>query len=191
MNALDILLLALIGISGVMSFRVGLLREVFALGALLIGILAGVVLSRAFAVTLPDLFGSRAVSQVVLFLVVFLVVYVIVSLIGGMIARAARSIHLGWADRLLGFLFGSLRGAILGMLLIIGLAIVLPAKHPLLAGSRGCALADQPIRIFSDLLPDRAREYLQERYAVLRGVNARVPRYARPSGPAQGERLAL
>ena len=38
MNALDILLLALVVISGLLSLRLGLVREVFALGALLIGI---------------------------------------------------------------------------------------------------------------------------------------------------------
>jgi len=169
MNALDILLLALVVISGLLSLRLGLVREVFALGALLIGIFGAILLSRVFAPLLPELFGSAAVTQIIFFLLCFLVLHVLVSLVGALISRFVRGVRLSWADRLLGFAFGIVRGTLLAILLVVGLTFVLPVKHELFAGSRGYALADGPVRVFAELLPEKARDSLQSRYRTLRG----------------------
>lgn len=181
MNALDIVLLGLVAISGLLSLRLGLVREVFALGALLIGLFGAVLLSRAFAPVLPELFGSAAVTQIIFFLICFLVLHVFISLIGAVISRFLRSAKLGALDHLLGFLFGVARGTVLAILLIVGLTFVLPARHSLFAGSRGCAWADAPVRIFADLLPDKAGEFLRGRYGNLRGAGAPTPAAA-PAG---------
>ena len=169
MNALDIVLLGLVVISGLLSLRLGLVREVFALGALLIGIFGAILLARAFAPLLPVLFGSAAVTQIIFFLVCFLVLHVFISLIGAGISRFLRSAKLGAVDHLFGFLFGLARGTVLAILLIVGLTFVLPAKHSLFAGSHGCAWADTPVRIFAELLPEKAGEFLRARYGSLRG----------------------
>jgi membrane protein required for colicin V production len=168
MNALDIIALAIIGISGLMSFRVGLIREVFALGALLIGLFGAFVLTRALAPQLPVFFDSAAVTEVLCFVVLFIAVYLVVSLVGSMIARAIRAIRLGWLDHLLGFVFGCVRGIIVVILLIIGLTLVLPERHPFLVESHARAFAGPSIELFADLLPERAGELLRERHGELR-----------------------
>ncbi|MCK4414520.1 MAG: CvpA family protein [Candidatus Eisenbacteria sp.] len=168
MNALDIIALAIIAASGLMSFRVGLIREVFALGALLVGLFGAVVLTRAVASRLPVFFDSPAVTEVLCFLALFLAVYLVVSLVGSMIARAIRSIRLGWLDHLLGFVFGCARGAIVVLLLLIGLTLVLPEGHPVLRQSHARALAGPSIELFAGLLPERAGALLQERHEKLR-----------------------
>jgi membrane protein required for colicin V production len=183
MNALDILLLGLLALSGVMSLRLGLVREVFALAALLIGLFGAVLLTRAFSGVLPVLFHSAALTQIIFFLVAFILIHILVSLVGAVISRFLRAAKLGWADHLLGFGFGVLRGAILALLLLVGLTFVLPARHPLFAGSRGCHLAETPLRVFSDLLPDSARDSLQERYRALLGVAEQRP--AEPQAPRE------
>ncbi|MFH1143990.1 MAG: CvpA family protein [Candidatus Eisenbacteria bacterium] len=182
MNVLDIIVLAVIALSGLMSFRVGLVREVFALGALLVGIFAALILTRAAAPKLPVFFESAAVTQVLAFVVIFLVIYLIVSLIGSLIARVIRSVKLGWADHLLGFVFGCLRGAVIGVLLLIAFILVLPAHHALLRESRAREMADGPIRVFAELLPARARTLIEERHA---GAQERT---AQPRGDEQQPR---
>ena len=77
MNALDILLLAIIAVSGLLSIRVGLIREAFALGALLIGLLAAVVLGRVYGPRIPDVVGNPVATQVLFFLASF--VYILWS----------------------------------------------------------------------------------------------------------------
>jgi len=188
MNALDIALLGLVLISGLLSLRLGLVREVFALGALLIGIFGAILLSRAFSPLLPELFGSAAVTQIIFFLVCFLVLHVFISLIGAGISRFLRAAKLSVVDHLFGFLFGVARGTVLAILLIVGLTFVLPARHPLFAGSHGCAWADTPVRIFSDLLPEKAGEFLRARYGTLRGAGAPVAP-AVPAGRGESARL--
>jgi membrane protein required for colicin V production len=181
MNTLDIVLLGLVVISGLLSLRLGLVREVFALGALLIGIFGAILLSRAFAPLLPELFGSAAVTQIIFFLICFLLLHVLVSLIGAVISRFLRTAQLSAVDHLLGFLFGLARGTVLAILLIVGLTFVLPAKHPLFSGSRGCSWADTPVRIFAELLPEKAGDFLRGRYGSLRGSES-PPRTVAPLG---------
>lgn len=177
MNGLDVLLLAVIGVSGVMSFRVGLIREAFALGALLIGLLAGVVLGRAYAASIPDFVGNPAATQVLFFLASFLVVYILVTLIGTAIARLVRNMHLGWADHLLGLTFGLLRGSIVVLLLLAGLVFVLPdlvPKHPeVLTDSAVFRIAGGPLRVFSQVLPEKAAQELRERHQLYHDLRAR------------------
>jgi membrane protein required for colicin V production len=177
MNGLDILLLAVIGASGVMSFRVGLIREAFALGALLIGLLAGVVLGRAYAAAVPDVVGNPAATQVLFFLACFLIVYILVTLIGSLIARLVKSLRLGWADHLLGLTFGLLRGTIVTLLLLAGLILVLPdllPRHPeILTGSAVFRVAGDPLRVFAQVLPEKAAEALRERHELYRDLRTR------------------
>ncbi len=168
MNALDILLLAIIAVSGLLSFRVGLIREAFALGALLIGLLAAVVLGRVYGDRLPDVVGNPVATQVLFFLATFLVFYVLVTLVGSLIARIIKAMSLGWADHLLGFAFGCLRGAILVLLVLAGLTLVLPdllPKHPgVLGGSAVYRAADAPMRALASVLPEKVGEALRERH---------------------------
>ncbi len=171
MHTLDILLLVVIGISGLLSFRVGLIREAFALGALLIGLLAAVVLGRVYGSHLPDLIGGQVATQVVFFFVCFLLFYILVILLGLMIARLIKTMQLRWADHLLGFLFGAIRGAILGLMVLAVLTLVLREGHPFLAKSSGYRLADAPLRVLTVLLPEKAEEALRERHQLYRKLN--------------------
>jgi membrane protein required for colicin V production len=177
MNGLDIVLLAVIAASGIMSFRVGLIREAFSLGALLIGLLAGVVLGRTYGAAIPDVLGNAVATQVVFFLVCFLVVYLIVTLIGSAIARLVKNLHLHWADHLLGLAFGMLRGIIVVLFLLAGLILVMPTllpKHPdVLTGSAVFRAADVPLRVLAQVLPEKAAEALRERHELYRDLRAR------------------
>jgi len=176
-NGLDIVLLAIIATSGIMSFRVGLIREAFALGALLIGLLAAVIVGRSLGSSIPNVLGNQVASQVVFFLVCFLVTYVIVTLIGSAIARLIKNLNLHWADHLLGLAFGLLRGAILVLLLLAGLTLVMPTllpKHPdVLNGSAVFRAADGPLQVVAEILPEKAGEALRERQELYRGLRER------------------
>lgn len=191
MNLLDIILAALIFISGLMSLRVGLIREIFALGSLLIGIFVAIVLTRALAPLLPDLLGSRVVTQVAFFLAVFLAVHILVSLVGTFSSKLIRAGHLGALDRLLGFVFGCLRGAIVSIMIIIALAFALPENSSLLLESRAVRLAGKPIEVFAGLLPDDARLALQKRQAGMQGWLRRIEERDPQASPAVGPGVAL
>jgi membrane protein required for colicin V production len=170
MNELDVVILVIIGVSGLMSFRVGLIREAFALGALLIGLLAAIVLGRVYGSEIPDLIGTRWATEVVFFLVCFLVFYLIVTLLGSMIAKLIKAMQLRWVDHLLGFLFGCVRGAILAVLILAALTLVLPERSTLLAHSSGYSLARGPLRVLARMLPEKAEEVLRRRHEIYRDL---------------------
>ncbi len=166
MNPVDIILAILVAVSGLMSFRVGLIREAFALGALLIGLLAAVVLGRAYGPRVPDVIGNEVATQVVFFFACFVVVHVLIVLLGVVISRLIKAMQLSWVDHLLGFVFGAVRGAILGLLILAVLTLVLPRQHKLLAESQGYRLARGPLRLIAQMLPEKAEEALRERHRL-------------------------
>lgn len=170
MAPLDIIILVIVGISGAMSFRVGLIREAFALGALLIGLLAAVVLGRVYGNEIPDVFGNAVATQALFFLLCFLVFYVLVTLLGAAVGRLIKAMKLRWIDHVLGIVFGCVRGTILTILLLAGLTLILPEEHGFLARSRGFRLAEEPIRGLAKLLPEKAEEALEGRHAIYRGL---------------------
>ncbi|MBD3235175.1 MAG: hypothetical protein GF330_00535 [Candidatus Eisenbacteria bacterium] len=163
MNVVDVVVLAIIAISALLSLRVGLIRELFALGSLLIGIAGAAVLSRTYGNQIPDLLGNSVATQVAFFAVCFLGVYLLVGLIGRLIARTLRVMRLGAFDHLLGLVFGAVRGALIAFLLLALLVFILPQDHALLRGSHAYDYARGPLRSFAELLPDRAREVLRQR----------------------------
>ncbi len=168
MTLLDILLLAIIGISGLLSLRIGLIREAFALAALLIGLLAAIVLGQTYGNDLPDWIGNPVATQVLFFLVCFLAFYLLVTLVGASIARLIKAIKLRWMDHLLGFVFGAIRGAIIVVLLLAGLTLVLPKGSTLLTESRLYGYAEEPIEMLAKMLPEKAEEALRKRHEILR-----------------------
>ncbi len=173
MTPLDILLLVIIGVSGILSLRIGLIREAFALAALLIGLLAAIVLGRSYGHQVPDWIGNPVATQVLFFLVCFLLFYLVVVLIGATLARLIKAIKLRWMDHLLGFVFGTLRGAIVVLLLLAGLTLVLPKGSPILAESRLYGGAREPIRMLAKMLPEKVEEALRQRHEIYERVAPR------------------
>lgn len=171
MTLLDILLLAIIGVSGILSLRIGLIREAFALAALLIGLLAAIVLGQTYGNDIPDWIGNPVATQVLFFLVCFLVFYLLVVFVGAAIARLIKAIKLRWMDHLLGFVFGAIRGAIIVVLLLAGLTLVLPKGNSLLAESRLYGYAEEPIEMLAKMLPEKAEEALRHRHEILRRLS--------------------
>lgn len=162
MNVVDVVVLVIVGISALLSLRVGLIREVFALGSLLGGLAGAAVLSRTFGNQIPDLLGNSVATQVAFFVICFLAVYILVSLIGRAIAKTIRVFHLGAIDHLLGLAFGALRGALIAFLLMVLLVFILSKDHSLLTESRAYAYSQGPLKAFAELLPDKAREFLRQ-----------------------------
>jgi membrane protein required for colicin V production len=170
MNLVDLIAVAIIGISALLSLRVGLLREMFALGSLLLGLVGAIILGRAYAHRVPDYLGSRAATQVAFFVISFLGVYIVVGLIGGIVSRATRAVKLGFVDHMLGFMFGAVRGMLLCFLLIVLLTLILPSDSTLLAHSQAYALAQGPMRVFASWLPAAAGAALADRPAAAKPI---------------------
>jgi len=129
MNWVDLVVLALMLVSGLLGAMRGLVREVLGVAA---WVVAAFVASSygAFPIVAPWVrrqFSDPGVADAVAFGGVFLIVLVVLWLVVRVISNAVRGSALGGLDRSLGLVFGLGRGAALlvvaYILLSIGLAI--------------------------------------------------------------------
>jgi membrane protein required for colicin V production len=125
MTWFDYAVLSVLGVSLLWSLLHGFVRELVSV----LGWVAAFVLATAFtqvvARMLPESLGSF-LAGLIAFLVIFVGTWLLSGLIGLILSKAAKAAGLGWADRLLGGLFGLVRGAV-----IVLVAVMLGGLTPL------------------------------------------------------------
>jgi len=168
MNALDIAFLAIIGISGLLSLRLGLIRECFALGAMLIGLLAVAVLGQTIGSNLPNWLSNEVASQLIFLLISFLVLYLLIIVLGSVVAKQVRSVKMRLVDYLLLVLFGMIRGVLIVILVTAGLTMVMPEGNEIMVTSRIYHLQHNPLTTLAKLFPPEAEEAFSDRHRQFR-----------------------
>ena len=127
LSPLDWVLIALLLYSTVAAFLRGIFREVFSLVGLVAGILFAswnypMVAERLIAwLAIPF-----ATAEIAAFLLIVVVVMVLCGLAGRLLSTTARTIGLGFLDRLLGAAFGFSRGFLMGVALMMGVTAFAP-----------------------------------------------------------------
>jgi membrane protein required for colicin V production len=127
MNPLDWLLAILLTYSVVRAVMRGFFQEAFALGGLILGFLLACWFYGSLAVTLKGLITSPQIAELTAFLLILIGTMIVASLIGKLLRHTASAIGLGFVDRLLGAVFGLLRGALLGVALLLAVTSFLPS----------------------------------------------------------------
>ena len=126
MNPLDWLLTILLAYSVVRAALRGFVQETFALGGLIAGFFFACWFYRDLAIELKGLINAPPVAQLAAFVLLLLATMVLASLIGKLLRRTVSAVGLGFIDRLLGALFGLLRGMLLGVGLLLAITAFLP-----------------------------------------------------------------
>jgi membrane protein required for colicin V production len=126
MNPLDWLLAILLVYSVVRAAMRGFFQETFALGGLMLGFLLACWFYRLLAIQLKGLITSLQIAELAAFLLILAGTMIVASLLGRILRHTASAIGLGFVDRLLGAVFGLLRGALLGVALLLALTAFLP-----------------------------------------------------------------
>lgn len=126
MNAVDLVIVSIVVLSGIASLRTGFLRE--ALG--LIGLILGVFLASRFYATgagyLANLIPDPDVAKIVSFLLIWLCIWIGAVLLAGMGRQALDWMSMSWVDVLLGAAYGIARG-----LAIVLVLLVLFTRYPI------------------------------------------------------------
>ena len=119
MTILDIIVLAVIGISILLGVVKGLVREVLSLAAWVMAFLAANLAAPEVARLLPEGMASDEIRLLAGFAVVFVLVLIGLSVLSMMASKLVKIAGLGMADRLLGGVFGLLRGALVVTILVL------------------------------------------------------------------------
>ena len=149
MNLLDyIIIVAMIYliIKGIMR---GFLREIFSLA----GVILGICLGNFFQPWVTDLLRPSLPSTeylpLISFALIFAVILILFNLIGWVINLLSKKVFLGWLDRTLGACLAIAKGVIVTYLVIVMLTFFIPAKTPLIAGSK---VAPSIIRSYQSMI---------------------------------------
>jgi len=119
----DLAILALILLSTLFAFVRGVVRELIALVAWVVGFVGAIAFAPTVGAWIPEIPGYPAVRYLIAFAVILIAALVIGAIIAGPLARVIRAAGLGFVDRFLGSIFGVLRGllVIVGFVLVAGL----------------------------------------------------------------------
>jgi membrane protein required for colicin V production len=160
MNLLDLFLAVLFVWFAISGIARGLVRQLFSLGGLVAGHLAG---ARWYAFAQAKLGLSFQYAEVVGYAVVFLAVYLAIRLVGGLVEGQVRKSKLSGTDRLAGMAAGLVKGALLSILIVFLLVILLPRDARLLRESKAAPAAMAAGKRLAATFPDRFAESFGEK----------------------------
>lgn len=130
LNWIDFIFVGLIGLSLVISLFRGLVREIISLLTWVIGFWAAFSFSSQLAIYLNPIGGPTAFRLIVAFIMIFLAVWVIGFIVNALVSRVVHQTSFGASDRLLGGVFGILRGVLLVFIIILLVNITQFATRP-------------------------------------------------------------
>ena len=157
MNTVDIIVIAVIGISALIALLRGFVREMLTIGS---WIGAALVTLYGFAYVQPKFeqwISSKLAADIAGGIVLFLVSLILFSILSHQIARFVRGSALTAVDRSLGLLFGLVRGAILVSLAYM---LVLWGNPNILRGARTTPMMARGAEILRNMAPKELAEDL-------------------------------
>lgn len=162
MNWADIVILAVIGISIIVSLFRGFIREVFSLFVWVLAIWLGLQFSGLLAGALEPWIELPSARVIIAFAGIFLVVLVIGGLVNYLLGKLIESTGLSATDRLVGGLFGALRGVAIVLVAVIVLTLTPFKEDPWWEESRLLPEFTRLAEWAKEFLPESVREKLRE-----------------------------
>jgi membrane protein required for colicin V production len=152
MNWLDIVLFIVLAVCAFLGFRRGLIQAVLILAGLVLGVFLGGRFYSPFA-DLLSFIPSVTAARVVAFIIIFIIVIAAAVVAAFLLRKTIAAIKLGWADRVLGALFGLTAGAV-----ICGASLAILAHFFNIEGTVGqsgiASLLLDRVPVLLALLPD-------------------------------------
>ena len=130
MTGFDYAVLAIVGISVLLSIIHGFVRELLALASWIVAFIAAQLFAADAARLLPAAITSGSGRLLAAFLAVFLVVLLAMTLAANLLSRLFRAAGLGLADRALGAVFGLVRGFAIVMVVVLLAGLTALPRQP-------------------------------------------------------------
>lgn len=126
----DIVILAVIGVSIMVSLFRGFLREVFSLFVWVLAVWLALQFSGALAEVLVPWIELPSARVIIAFAGLFILVLVVGGLLNYLLGKLIESTGLSATDRLVGALFGALRGMVIVLVAVIILGLTPLTEDP-------------------------------------------------------------
>ncbi len=114
MNVLDIIIGVILILFAFAGLRKGLIIEAFYLASFIVGIYGAMFFSDAVAAWMTGFVkASGDVIAIIAFILTFIGILILVRFLGRMISSLVEAISLGFFDKIGGFVFGAMKGALM------------------------------------------------------------------------------
>jgi len=160
---LDFLFAGIVLISTICALRKGLVREIVSILSLVGGFVLAVFYYRVPAAMLADFTRTESVADFLGFLIVFLGCILIGIIAAFLINRFVKAASLKWIDRLLGGIFGFLRGWAISSIVVVAL-IAFPIRENVMARSFLAPFLLAGARAAVVLVPQSLKDKFNEQY---------------------------
>lgn len=122
MNWLDVLLLIPLLIGLVRGLMRGLVTEVIAILVVILGVLGARLFAPPLSTWMHKQFAWQGeVCDVVAYVLIFLSIAIVLAILARLLSKFLKAIHLGWANRLFGGVFGICKYAILVLIVVFAM----------------------------------------------------------------------
>ncbi len=112
MTGFDIIVLIVVGVAAIGGFMRGLVQEVLSLAAWILAAFAIAYLHTPLTDALKGLYDAEPATSILAFALLLLIPYAAMKVIASNVGEASRNSILGPIDRVLGFGFGAVKGAL-------------------------------------------------------------------------------
>jgi membrane protein required for colicin V production len=118
MTSFDYVVLAIIGLSVLLSVMHGFIREVLALAGWVTAFFVAKAYMLELLPLLPQAIPTESLRLLAAFLILFLATLLVCTLLAIALSQIFKKIGLGWLDRIMGGIFGLLRGIVIVSVLV-------------------------------------------------------------------------
>lgn len=186
MTGFDIAIMILIGLGAITGFMRGLVQEVLSLAAWVLAMVAIHNLHTPLSMQLVRYVGTESGAAVLAFALLLLVPYAIFRLLADRLGQASRNSVLGPIDRLLGFGFGTIKGAIIAVMafsvLVLGYDTVwgVGGRPTWIVQSRSYPFINAASEQLVGMIAERRRAAADAEQDKLDGKSAKPAKSAKP-----------
>ena len=129
-NWLDVILILPLVVGLVRGLMHGFISEIIAIVVVILGVLGARFGAPAFSAWLLTQFAwPQGVCDVVAYTLLFLAVAILLSIAARLLTKFLRAIHLGWANRLMGGVFGIAKYGLIVLIIVFAMDRTNDAFH--------------------------------------------------------------
>ena len=130
MNWLDVLLVLPLLFGLIRGLMRGLISEIIAIVVVILGVLGARFGAPAFSAWLLAQFAwPQGVCDVVAYILLFMAIAIVLAIVAKLLNKFMKAIHLGWANRLAGGLFGTAKYALIVLVVVFAMDRTNDAFH--------------------------------------------------------------
>ena len=162
MNWLDITIACILLLSALAGARKGFSREIIGLSAALLGLLLATQFYRMAGEPLRPYIGQENLSSAGGFFLVFFGVIIVGAIVSSIVRRLLNAVGLSSIDRLLGAIYGTVRGGLIAMVLIFALGVF--TTSPAVVQSRMAPYLIEASHLAAKVAPQNLKARIQRQY---------------------------